>query len=244
MDIAHSASDPTTPVTTGAVLELDGASGGLLLPRVQLLPDTISASEGTMYYQIQDGTVYILLIEGGEKKWSPVGSGANDDPVEIANKAKKLAFGADSAKLGGIANGANFVLVEDNLNSMNAINALSANMGRALLDSVRRKSTEGSNTLNAFRDSVYSKPQTLAGNKTFSGNTTVGGTLGVTGATTLTGILTANGATAAFPNANPTVRAKSTAAVLANTTQLATEAQVALAQNTVNGTVNAFRDSV
>ncbi|GHT07534.1 hypothetical protein AGMMS49525_16680 [Bacteroidia bacterium] len=24
--------DPTTPVTTGAVLELDGASGGLLLP--------------------------------------------------------------------------------------------------------------------------------------------------------------------------------------------------------------------
>ncbi|GHT08088.1 hypothetical protein AGMMS49525_17290 [Bacteroidia bacterium] len=110
--------------------------------------------------------------------------------------------------------------------------------------------------MNLFRDSVYTKAQTLAGNKTLSGNTAVGGTLGVTGATTLTGNLTANGTTASFPNAtavtfpnaNPTVKAKSAAAVLGNTTQLATEAQVALAQNTAvntaHSTMHAFRDPV
>ncbi|GHT09652.1 hypothetical protein AGMMS49525_18590 [Bacteroidia bacterium] len=118
--------------------------------------------------------------------------------------------------------------------------------------------------MSAFRDSVYTKTQTLAGNKTLSGNIAVGGTLGVTGATTLantlavtgattlTGNLTANGTTASFPNAtavtfpnaNPTVKAKSAVAVLANTTQLATEAQVALAQNTASTALSAFRDSI
>ncbi|GHT08091.1 hypothetical protein AGMMS49525_17300 [Bacteroidia bacterium] len=116
--------DPTTPVTTGAVLELDGASGGLLLPRVAILPPAASASEGTMYYQISDGTVYILLIDGG-KHWEPVGSGPYD-PSQIAAKAKKLAYGMDSAKLAGIASGANFVLVENILTSTSDKNALSA----------------------------------------------------------------------------------------------------------------------
>ncbi|GHT02553.1 hypothetical protein AGMMS49525_06200 [Bacteroidia bacterium] len=106
--------DPTTPVTTGAVLELDGASGGLLLPRGQVLPDTTSASEGTMYYRISDATVYILLIDGGVERWEPVGSGTGTS--DIAAKAKKLAFGMDSAKLAGIASGANFVLSVRNAN--------------------------------------------------------------------------------------------------------------------------------
>ncbi|GHT07942.1 hypothetical protein AGMMS49525_17150 [Bacteroidia bacterium] len=230
--------DPTTPVTTRAVLERDGASGGLLLPRVQVLPPAASASEGTMYYQISDGTVYIFLIDGG-KHWEPVGSGNGNGSIstsDYAEKAKKLAYGMDSAKLAGIAAGANFVLVENILTSTATMNALSAAQGRALLDSIRNRSREGTNSLNAFRDSVYKKAQTLGGNKTLNGNTAVGGTLAETDATTLTGNLTANGATASFPNANPTVKAKSAPTVLGNTTQLATEAQVALAQNTVNTT--------
>ncbi|GHT07120.1 hypothetical protein AGMMS49525_16090 [Bacteroidia bacterium] len=182
--------DPTTPVTTGAVLELDGASGGLLLPRVQVLPPAASASEGTMYYQISDAIVYILLIDGG-KHWEPVG------------KATKLAYGsADSAKLAGIASDANYVLVENILTSSSAVNALSAAQGQALLDSIRNRSSQGSTTLNAFRDSVYNQAQILAGNKTFSGTTT-------------------------FSAVSPTVPSKSTAAG-ANPTVLATEAQVAL----------------
>ncbi|GHT04410.1 hypothetical protein AGMMS49525_10740 [Bacteroidia bacterium] len=58
--------------------------------------------------------------------------------------------------------------------------------------------------------------------------------MAVTGATILTGNLTANGTTASFPTANPTVKAKSAAAVLSYTTQLATEAQVALKANINN----------
>ncbi|GHT08313.1 hypothetical protein AGMMS49525_17510 [Bacteroidia bacterium] len=222
--------DPTTPVTTGAVLELDGASGGLLLPRVQVLPPATSASEGTMYYQIQDGTVYILLIDGG-KHWEPVGSG-NISTSDIAAKAKKLAFGVDSAKLAGIASGANFVLVENILTSSSAMNALSAAQGKALLDSIRNRSNAESSTLTAFRDSVYTKAQTLAGSKTFSD------------AAIFSNNVTVNGTTASFPNANPTVKAKSAAAVLGNTTQLTTEAQVALAQNIAINALNPFRDSV
>ncbi|GHT01517.1 hypothetical protein AGMMS49525_02450 [Bacteroidia bacterium] len=51
--------DPTTPVTTGAVLELDGASGGLLLPKVDVLPASGSVAEGMIYYLTTDGKVYI-----------------------------------------------------------------------------------------------------------------------------------------------------------------------------------------
>ncbi|GHT01797.1 hypothetical protein AGMMS49525_03570 [Bacteroidia bacterium] len=230
--------DPTTPVTTRAVLELDGASGGLLLPRVAVLPPAASASEGTMYYQISDGTVYIFLIDGG-KHWEPVGSGS---PIsgDIAAKAKKLAYGIDSAKLAGIAAGANFVLVENILTSTATMNALSAAQGRALLDSIRNRSSQGSNTLNAFRDSVYKKPQTLAGSKTFSDAAIFSNNVTVNGATASF----PNATAVTFPNANPTVKAKSAAAVLGNTTQLATEAQVALAQNTAGNALNAFRDSV
>ncbi|GHT02584.1 hypothetical protein AGMMS49525_06290 [Bacteroidia bacterium] len=236
--------DPTTPVTSGAVLELDGASGGLLLPRVQVLPPAALASEGTMYYQIQDGTVYILRINGG-KYWEPVGS-ANviTNPTQIAAKADKLAFGTDSSKLAEIAPGANYVVVENILASTAKINALSANMGRALLDSIRNRSSQGSTTLNAFRDSVYQKIQIVDRATTLApgSDSTLLYALHTfrdsvyTKNQTLTGVKT-------FALA-PLVPAKSAPAVLANTIRLATEAQVALAQNTLNIALNTFRDSV
>ncbi|GHT05970.1 hypothetical protein AGMMS49525_13820 [Bacteroidia bacterium] len=208
--------DPTTPVTTGAVLELDGASGGLLLPRVQVLPDTTLASEGTMYYQISDATVHILLIDGGVKRWEAVGSGGSISLSDIAAKANKLAFGIDSAKLAGIAVGANLVNVDNQLTTGSATNALSSAMGVALLDSIKKRSIKGDSVLNHFRDSVYTKAQTLGGNKTFSGTTV-------------------------FSAISPTVPSRSAAAGN-NATVLATEAQVALKANiaspTFTGTVS------
>ncbi|GHT09310.1 hypothetical protein AGMMS49525_18340 [Bacteroidia bacterium] len=172
------------------------------------MPPAASASEGTMYYRISDGKVYILLVDGG-KHWEPVGSGPI--PSDIAAKAKKLAFGVDSAKLAGIASGANFVLVENILTLTATMNALSANMGRALYGSIQKDST----ILIAVRDSVYTKAQTLAGNKTFSGTNTF--------------------------TVSPTVPSKSTAAG-ANSTVVATEAQVNLKANlaspTFTGTVS------
>ncbi|GHT04518.1 hypothetical protein AGMMS49525_10970 [Bacteroidia bacterium] len=143
-----------------------------------------------MYYQISDGLVYILLIDGG-KHWEAVGSGnvGPIDPTQIAAKAKKLAFGADSAKLANMNPDANYVLVQDILTSTAGMNALSANMGRVLHGSIQKDST----SLVAFRDSVYTKAQTLAG--ALSGDVvTLSGTIG---SGTIASVLATTGVAAA-----------------------------------------------
>ncbi|MDR0834857.1 MAG: fibrobacter succinogenes major paralogous domain-containing protein [Candidatus Symbiothrix sp.] len=61
-------------VTSGAVLELDGAAGGLLLPRVDALPDATDDLKGLMYFLTADGKVYIC--KGEVEGWEAVGSSA------------------------------------------------------------------------------------------------------------------------------------------------------------------------
>jgi hypothetical protein len=50
--------NPETGVTTGAVLELDGESGALLLPRVDALPTAKNSAAGMQVYLTTDNKVY------------------------------------------------------------------------------------------------------------------------------------------------------------------------------------------
>lgn len=101
--------DPETEVTTGAVLELDGASGALLLPRVDVLPTAENSAAGMQVYLTTNNKVYTydgstwvaeasetqLTAQINANKQASIGSAASAGTADKLSQARRIILTGD-----------------------------------------------------------------------------------------------------------------------------------------------------
>ncbi|GHT40668.1 hypothetical protein FACS189437_06590 [Bacteroidia bacterium] len=99
--------DGTTGPVAGAVLELDGADGALLLPRVDALPPIISSTAGMQVYLKSDNQVYIYdgtkwnVYAGPAGQQGAPGASVDVSAVPGTVKSVKLVYGTGTAAKDG-----------------------------------------------------------------------------------------------------------------------------------------------